>query len=108
MLGAAPADQERDQAAGDRIEGQAPPQHRSGRPGPLPAGRLAWVIAVAARPGDGRVDVITGKRPAGQAAAAYVIDAEGTTTGWPRLPRIGCDDLQVRLGAERGQRVVGA
>jgi hypothetical protein len=106
MLGVAPADQERDQAAAHRAGCQAPSEHRSGGPDPLPVGHLAWVIAVAACPGGGRVDVVAGKRPADQAAAAYAIDAEGTGNGRLGLPGIGRDDLQIRLRAEREQRVV--
>jgi hypothetical protein len=40
-------------------------------------------------PGDGRIDVVAGKRPADQAAAAYAIDAEGTRHGRLGLPGIG-------------------
>src|ERR1700744_2300842 len=108
MLGVAPADQERDQAIGHRVEGHAPSQHRSGRPGPLPVCRLARVITVAAGTGDGCVNVGAANRPAGQAAAACPAGPEGTRHGRLGLIGIGRDDLQVRLGAKREQRVVGA
>lgn len=74
----------------------------------MPVGHLACVIALAAGPGDGRVDVVAGERPADQAAAAEAIDAEGTRHGRLGLPGVGSDDLQIRLRAEREQRVVGA
>src|SRR6266852_5047953 len=44
MLGVAPADEERDQAADQRVECRAPPEHRSGWPGPLSVHHVAWVV----------------------------------------------------------------
>src|ERR1035441_7404208 len=112
MLGVAPADEERDQAAGHRVECQAPPEHCSGWPGPLRVDHVAWVVAVAPGRGDGRVAVVAGKRPAhppaGAAArcapaqgrpppthpaVAYTVDPEGTRHGWLRLFGVGSDDL---------------
>jgi hypothetical protein len=108
MAGVAPADQERDQAAGQRVESHLPAQHRSGGLRPLPIGYRAWVIAVASCPGGGRVDVAAGQRPASQAAAAYAVKAEGPGHRRLGLPGVGRDDFQVRLGAEREQCVAGA
>src|SRR5580704_9284623 len=101
MFGVAPADEERDQAAAQRVEGQAPAEHRSGGRGPLRFGRVAWVVAVVAGPGDGRVDVVVGKRPANQPGVTYAVDAEGARHGRLRLSGVGSDDLQIRLGAKR-------
>src|SRR5215472_7601824 len=108
MLGVTPADEERGQAARHLFNGQAPPEHRSGGHGPLTVDHVAWVVAAAAGRGDGRVDVVAGKRPCRQPAVAYVVDPEGTRLDWLRLSGVGRDDLQVRLIAEREQRVVGA
>src|SRR5215475_2499822 len=100
MLGVAPADEERDQAARRVAARHAPPERRSGGTDPPAVDHLTGVIAVAARPRDSRVDVIAGKRPSSQPSVAYAADAEGTRYGRLRLIRVGRDDLQIRSGAE--------
>jgi hypothetical protein len=63
---------------------------------------------MAAGRGYSLVDVVAGNGPPCQPAVAYAVDPEGTGSGWLRLFGVGRDDLQIRLRAEREQRVVGA
>src|SRR5947208_3472837 len=107
MLGVAPADEERGQAARQLAGCHAPPEQRPGGIGPQPVDHVAGVVAAAAGPGDGRGDIVAGQRPSHQAAVADAVQPEGAGNGWVRLLGVGGDDLQVRLGTEREQRVVG-
>ena len=58
---------------------------------------------MAAGPGDSRVDVVAGKRPANQPAVAYPVDAKGTRCGWLRLFGVRSDVAQGL--ARQGERV---
>jgi hypothetical protein len=108
MLGIAPADEERDQVARRLAARHPPPERRSGGTDPPAVDHLTRVVAVTACPGDRRVDVVAGQRPSSQPAVAYPVEPEGSARGRLRLIGIGRDDLQIRPGAEREQRVVGA
>src|SRR6266567_8820978 len=108
MLGVTPADEERGQAARQFASCHTPPEQRSGGGGPQPVDHVTWVVTPAAGPGYGRVDVIAGQRPSHQAAVADAVEPEGAGNGWVGLFGVGGDDLQIRLGAEREQGVVGA
>src|SRR6185437_4619518 len=90
------------------VDRRAPPQHRPGWTDSLPVDYPAWVIAVTPGVGHGLIDVVARERPADQRAAGEIVDPEGTRYGGCGLPRVGRDDLQVRPGAEREQRIVRA
>jgi hypothetical protein len=109
VLAAVPADKERHQAAaGHRVEGQPPPQPVLAGSARCRRGYLAGVVAAAAGLRYGRVDVITGDRPAGQPGAGQVVEAERARRRWLWLAGIRRDDFQVCLGAEGEQRIVGS
>jgi hypothetical protein len=67
---------------------------------------LTWVIAVTPGIGHRPVDVVAGERPAHEHAAAEVVDSKGSLHGGFGLSRVGSNDLQVRPGSEREQRVM--
>jgi hypothetical protein len=108
VRGAAPADEERDQASGQRAAGEPPLQHRPGGCRPPHAGHLARVVPGPPRRRGRLLDVLARQRPSGQAAAGDAVDAERAGPGRVRLTGVGSDDLQVDAGAEPQQRVAGA
>ena len=103
VFGASPADEERDQAIGQRAVCRAPPQYRTCRPDPVPVLNLARVIArgcgLRRPPGRCRRRL----SPANQLAAGNAVEDRGLG-----LVGVRGDDLQVGPGAERKQRVVRA
>src|SRR5690348_8328053 len=108
MLGIAPRDEEGEQIVGPVAVRRTPPQHGPGWLDSLTLGYRAWVVALVLGLGHGLIDVIARERPAHQRAEGEAVEPERTRSGGCGLPRVGRDDLQVRPGAEREQRIVRA
>src|SRR5215469_2180059 len=108
MLGVTPVDEEGDHVVGPVAVRRAPPQHGPGWLDSLPIGYRARVVALALGLGHRLIDVVARERPAHQRGAGETVEAERSRSGGCGLPRVGRDDLQVRPGTEREQRIVRA